>query len=792
MALNVDNIQGERTRGYVGKDGFFWWVGEVEDNEDPLELGRVKVRILGYYTNFTAGTTDNLPTKFLPWATVLQHTSQAGNDGQGESCGQLQPGAIVLGFFLDGEYSQMPCVMGVMRVQKSERTTNTRLFSFSEQAIASGNAVNHSAIHPAEKNVVTPVSNRQTDSNIVAYPGQTATTVGGTGSSKNIGSQAGIPGSSSNSIKPIDASKPIPAANGVGGPWKTLEYKLAYLLEDVSNIIGTLVINDDKNYIDLINGKLVTKAQLTRRVENYLGSIYAQIISAIRESLVNLAQELKTSTLIVAADGTPFAIYNLIQTAVTTILSKSCTQDAMISSYVTTATKPVIDAIDSYLESATPKSEMITKTVDKVVSTIISTVENVLSDTNGTIDTVKGLLSDNADAMHTIDAWEKESVIFCSANNLTEIGKTNLTGLMKIFITFAGANCSRTSYGSGKVHGWWPLFGMITSDEQLKSVEALKGKNLGSDSNDLFSAIFSDADQNVSSSKNYPNGAYDLWLGNPGRQGQVHKKSNGTTYTSVLYNNAYYAEKIARDTVRRDYPDADAELIEAKVRAYISTSTDGKGDTGALIADHISYAGNLTQEVHGDDCKLVEKNHALTVDGDYHLKITGNCHIEVGGGFYFTAEGAPMLSDGMTEVQKHAIKFGSDLDMNVVGAKFELQASELQMSSIATRITGNLYENSCQQQTNSAIEMINSSENSMVVSTPHLLQLINVENSAVTKLNTGIRTVIVGGSETYINPTNAQNYRIAPTDANAAYNEAITRGLYNVRIGDSSVVSHSG
>ena len=151
-----------------------------------------------------------------------------------------------------------------------------------------------------------------------------------------------------------------------------------------------------------------------------------------------------------------------------------------------------------------------------------------------------------------------------------------------------------------------------------------------------------------------------------------------------------------------------------------------------------------------------------------------------------------MLSDGMTEVQKHAIKFGSDLDMNVVGAKFELQASELQMSSIATRITGNLYENSCQQQTNSAIEMINSSENSMVVSTPHLLQLINVENSAVTKLNTGIRTVIVGGSETYINPTNAQNYRIAPTDANAAYNEAITRGLYNVRIGDSSVVSHSG
>ena len=45
----VDGIQNENSSGFVGKDGFFWWVGEVEDNEDPMELGRVKVRVLGYY-----------------------------------------------------------------------------------------------------------------------------------------------------------------------------------------------------------------------------------------------------------------------------------------------------------------------------------------------------------------------------------------------------------------------------------------------------------------------------------------------------------------------------------------------------------------------------------------------------------------------------------------------------------------------------------------------------------------------------------------------------------------------
>ena len=32
----IDGIINEPTVNFVGKDGFFWWVGEVEDNEDPM------------------------------------------------------------------------------------------------------------------------------------------------------------------------------------------------------------------------------------------------------------------------------------------------------------------------------------------------------------------------------------------------------------------------------------------------------------------------------------------------------------------------------------------------------------------------------------------------------------------------------------------------------------------------------------------------------------------------------------------------------------------------------------
>ncbi|BCU94951.1 MAG: hypothetical protein CM15mV7_0440 [uncultured marine virus] len=40
-----------RTRSdFLGRDGYTWWVGEVESNQDPSNLVGVKVRILGWYT----------------------------------------------------------------------------------------------------------------------------------------------------------------------------------------------------------------------------------------------------------------------------------------------------------------------------------------------------------------------------------------------------------------------------------------------------------------------------------------------------------------------------------------------------------------------------------------------------------------------------------------------------------------------------------------------------------------------------------------------------------------------
>ena len=45
-------------KNFMGKDGFTWFVGVVEDRNDPKKLGRLRVRCLGYH----AKELNKLPT----------------------------------------------------------------------------------------------------------------------------------------------------------------------------------------------------------------------------------------------------------------------------------------------------------------------------------------------------------------------------------------------------------------------------------------------------------------------------------------------------------------------------------------------------------------------------------------------------------------------------------------------------------------------------------------------------------------------------------------------------------
>lgn len=88
--------------------GFFWWVGVVEDRNDPLFLGRCKVRIFGYHTH----EKSVLPTTDLPWAMPMQPITSAAVSGIGRTPTGPVEGTWVVGFFADGDDCQQPIMMG--------------------------------------------------------------------------------------------------------------------------------------------------------------------------------------------------------------------------------------------------------------------------------------------------------------------------------------------------------------------------------------------------------------------------------------------------------------------------------------------------------------------------------------------------------------------------------------------------------------------------------------------------------------------------------------------------------
>ena len=819
MAATIDGIINEPTINFVGKDGFFWWVGEVEDNEDPMELGRVKTRILGYYTNVQGGTTADLPTDKLPWATVLQHTSQPGNDGQGESSGQLQPGAIVMGFFMDGENAQMPIVIGVLRVTKSSDTRTKQQFAFTGEKFEDGVGVNHAAKHPTNINDSLATSKgegylRQGNTNAVALPGMKTTEPGGNGSPDNIGNAVGMAGGTFNPVKPKDPSKPIPTANGVGGPWKSLEYKLSYLIEDIAETAGSLVKTEkDGEFIDIVTGKLVTAKQLTAKLQNFLGAIFTQVIGAIRQSLANLAEQLDVVSLLAGATGIPFVVFSTIQTAVTQILSQLCVIDSQLLGYIANPVASVTNILNNFLNGIIDKASMILQSVQQVIDDIICNVQSILNKASGIVSSVKTIVDGIGKAKEIIETWEKATDIFEIGTDLFKKGITNITGLMALFIKFTAGNCNRPVDGGKDTVGWYPLFGVThCSESELANINKIRGRSVGqcgdNDQGGLIDNIFNKADPYIQSATTYINGAYDLFVGTPGREGTQRKNENGTTHTSIKLNNKEHAKWKWLQAKRKEKPNMSEEDLNIAYTEYLKKQTSDNNDDAVLVADHSSYAGNYTCEVHGDDCKQVDGDYVRTIDGDYFLKVTGDCHIEVGGAFLMDAEGSPKVADKNgniknSRVQKHTIKFGSDIDMSVVGAKFELQGAECNLASTSTKITGSIFENSSSQQTCSAAEMILSADNAITIATTTLFETINFPPSPIPKIKAGIIRKIGGSCETVMTPAGSASDAIpryivanpagpiSVTSGATGYNNNVVTGLFNVNVAAGAITMNS-
>lgn len=91
----------------LGEEGFIWFIGIVEDIDDPKQLGRVKIRVLHEHS-------DEVNTDDLPWATPMSPVTSANLVGVGSSPVGAVIGSMAVGFYIDGKRKQKPMFIGTI------------------------------------------------------------------------------------------------------------------------------------------------------------------------------------------------------------------------------------------------------------------------------------------------------------------------------------------------------------------------------------------------------------------------------------------------------------------------------------------------------------------------------------------------------------------------------------------------------------------------------------------------------------------------------------------------------
>ena len=135
-----------RTTNNVGQ--FYWWFGVVEDRDDPLRMGRCRVRIMGYHID----SKEILPTEDLPWAVPIMPANNPSISGVGGSANGVVTGTWVVGFFADAKDKQQPIIIGSLPGIPDNEPDYTKGFNDpegeypSESIIHSGHGLNESDV----------------------------------------------------------------------------------------------------------------------------------------------------------------------------------------------------------------------------------------------------------------------------------------------------------------------------------------------------------------------------------------------------------------------------------------------------------------------------------------------------------------------------------------------------------------------------------------------------------------------------------------------------------------------
>lgn len=136
----------------------YFWKGIIVDRDDPMQIGRHRVRIIGYHSP----DREELPDNLLPWAYCVLPTNSKANSGSNGVVPSLEPNTNVLGYFEDSEEGQVPIICGILHTIHNE--------SPEEQESFDGETSDNGFNAPKEDIPTTPVEVE----GVIVIPGQPA------------------------------------------------------------------------------------------------------------------------------------------------------------------------------------------------------------------------------------------------------------------------------------------------------------------------------------------------------------------------------------------------------------------------------------------------------------------------------------------------------------------------------------------------------------------------------------------------------------------------------------------
>lgn len=753
MPATFDGIINEPTVDFLGKDGFYWWFGEVVFTEDPLQMGRVKVRIMGWYTGLTKEFKDDMPDEDLPWAIVLQPTNQPGVGTSGQSTGQLQQGAMVMGFFLDGQEAQSPVVMGVVRARKNADQADASeginsLFSDDTYDATANSALKNDATNQVDGQGST---GPQTGGQLP--PGQS-----GSLNSANVHAPASAGGSNANPATPnISATT---AGNAVAGSINTFEGTLARMLENIAVTGSQVTAAAGGGFVSIFNGTPVNVNALVGTVVNLISSVVSEALAAVKEVfLTTIARGLKAIK-IAGIFGIPFVVTTAIQAIIQLVLRFLCGLDASWLNGILNALSGTVEQFVEQVVGAAfdALAALIQQAFDSLINQILCAISGALNAIQSIINAIAAAC---AVARTVADVLRQGTAFFQNLEQLTITDLSSITSIISLILGLIPTQCDRSAPGGDTLTNFVPFLGSTTCSVGSSNPLGNLG-NCGSFSSSTGGAaggvasaanaverILRQADAYLTTAETQLSGYNMTHGGTPGRKATIERRASGMSWWSIKSNDQEYSNWKTATDARRSGRNAPSNPTAPKPK-----------DT--IFGDTITFPGATQIDVQKDFLLKNIGQFQHNVDGSYTLKVGGNLDIEVGGRLAFKVNGAPQkknpdgsnASGNTSNQSKNVIVFDSDTE--IVGkGKVEMQGMGTTTSSKpGTDVklnTDNLNLNAPSLNINCSNDLKLCAGNAIYVETPSLIRNINFP-PVLPRAKSGIFTLCHGSYDMILNP----------------------------------------